>query len=158
VATITSPIPEAADAEAFSIGDLADELNITTRTIRYYEERGLISPGRTLGRQRVYTRRDRGHLKLILKHRDAGFSIEEMKELLDIYDAQPNRAGARRQMSRFRDILLNRLRDVDERIETLQALRGQLRDRLDYAERELGPRIGKAGRLESRDKAGDWYK
>lgn len=127
------------DAHLFSIGELAEELNISTRTIRYYEERGLISPGRTRGRQRVYTRRDRGHLKLILKHRDAGFSIEEMKALLDIYDAQPNRAGARRQMVRFRDILAERLREVDARIEALQALRGQLRERLDYAERELGP-------------------
>jgi DNA-binding transcriptional MerR regulator len=120
-----------------SIGELAEELNISTRTIRYYEERGLISPGRTQGRQRVYTRRDRGHLKLILKHRDAGFSIEEMKELLDLYDAQPNRAGAQRQMARFRDILAQRLREVDERIEALQALRAQLRERLDYAQGEL---------------------
>jgi DNA-binding transcriptional MerR regulator len=126
-----------AEADAFSIGDLASELNITTRTIRYYEERGLISPGRTQGRQRVYTRRDRGHLKLILRHREAGFSIEEMKELLDIYDAQPNRAGERRQMARFRDILLRRLREVDRRIAALQALRSQLQDRLDYAEHDL---------------------
>jgi DNA-binding transcriptional MerR regulator len=144
MATITAPIPVTTEADAFSIGDLAAELNITTRTIRYYEERGLISPGRTQGRQRVYTRRDRGHLKLILKHREAGFRIEEMKDLLDMYDAQPDRAGARRQMSRFRDILLKRLRDVDERIETLQALRSQLRDRLNYAERELGSTNGKS--------------
>lgn len=123
--------------EAFSIGELADELNITTRTIRYYEERGLISPARTEGRQRVYSRRDRGHLKLILKHRDAGFTIDEMKELLGLYDAQPNRAGARRQMVRFRDLVKERLHEVDARIETLEAMRDQLRKRLRYAEREL---------------------
>jgi len=123
--------------EAFSIGELAEELSITTRTIRYYEERGLISPARTEGRQRVYSRRDRGHLKLILKHRDAGFSIDEMKELLGIYDAQPNRAGARRQMTRFRDLVKTRLNEVDERIETLQVMRSALRKRLNYAEREL---------------------
>ncbi len=125
------------EKEAFSIGELANELNITTRTIRYYEERGLISPARTGGRQRAYTRRDRGHLKLILKHRDAGFSIEEMKELLGIYDAQPNRAGERRQMQRFRDLVQARLDEVDGRIETLRALRRELGKRLDYAEREL---------------------
>ena len=122
---------------AFSIGELAEALSITTRTIRYYEERGLISPARTEGRQRIYSRRDRGHLKLILKHRDAGFSINEMKELLGIYDAQPNRAGARRQMTRFHDLVKTRLDEVDERIETLQSMRSALRKRLSYARREL---------------------
>lgn len=125
------------EQEAFSIGELAEALSITTRTIRYYEERGLLSPARTQGRQRVYSRRDRGHLKLILKHRDAGFSIDEMKELLGLYDTQPNRAGARRQMKRFRDLVKARLDEVDERIETLQAMRSALRKRLSYAEREL---------------------
>jgi|GEM_PF-2432253 len=126
------------DTEAFSIGDLAGELSISTRTIRYYEERGLLAPGRTEGRQRTYTRRDRGHLKLILKHRSAGFSIDEMKELLSIYDAHPNATGARQQMTRFRDIVLKHMGEVDDRIETLQTLRAQLTDRLRFAEAELG--------------------
>ena len=59
-----------------TIGELAEELSVTTRTIRYYEERGMISPGRTEGGQRFYTRRERGRLKLILRGKAAGFAGE----------------------------------------------------------------------------------
>lgn len=125
------------DEATFSIGDLARELGVTTRTIRFYEERGLLQPARSSGRQRMYTRRDRGHLKLILQHREAGFTLEEMKELLELYDDQPGPEGTRRQMERFRDITANRLAVVDERIATLRELRRRLNERLAYAERSL---------------------
>ncbi len=125
------------DETTFSIGDLAQELGVTTRTIRFYEERGLLQPARSSGRQRMYTRRDRGHLKLILQHREAGFTLEEMKELLELYDDQPGPEGTRRQMERFRDITANRLAVVDERLATLRALRRRLNERLAYAERSL---------------------
>ena len=125
------------DETTFSIDDLARELGVTTRTIRFYEERGLLRPARSRGRQRVYTRRDRGHLKLILRHRDAGFTLEEMKELLALYDDQPGPEGTRRQLERFRAIAEARLTAVDERIATLRALRRQLKSRLSYADQAL---------------------
>lgn len=121
----------------FSIGDLARELGVTARTIRFYEERGLLSPARSSGRQRMYTRSDRGHLKLILQHRDAGFTLEEMKELLALYDDQPGPEGTRRQLERFRDITSERLKAVDERLATLRALRRRLTSRLTYADQSL---------------------
>jgi DNA-binding transcriptional MerR regulator len=129
-----------ADDATFSIGELAKELSISTRTIRFYEERGLLSPTRSNGRQRIYSRRERGHLKLILKHRNAGFTLEEMKELLAIYDTHPDAEGTQRQMMRFRDILTQHIHDVGEQIETLIALKERMQERLGYANRELKKR------------------
>jgi DNA-binding transcriptional MerR regulator len=125
------------DTETFTIGDLAQELGVTTRTIRFYEERGLIRPARSTGRQRVFSRRDRGHLKLILKHREAGFTLDEMKELLALYDEAPGRAGAQRQLRRFREILTRRLDDVEAKLGTLTVLRDRLRERIAYADGQL---------------------
>lgn len=131
-----------AEGATLSIGELAKELGVSTRTIRFYEERGLLNPTRSNGHQRIYTRRDRGHLKLILKHRDAGFTLDEMKELLTIYDAHPDAEGTERQMARFRDILTQHIADVGEQIETLIALRERMQERLAYANRELKKRGG----------------
>jgi len=130
------------DNAIVSIGELAQELGISTRTIRFYEERGLLNPTRSIGHQRIYTRRDRGHLKLILKHRDAGFTLEEMKELLAIYDTHPDAEGTQRQLARFSEILTRHIGDVDEQIETLMALKARMQERLAYANRELRKRKG----------------
>ncbi len=69
----------------FSISDLAREFGITPRTIRFYEDRGLISPQRE-GRTRVFTRRDRTRLKLALRGKRLGFSLAEIGTLIDMYD------------------------------------------------------------------------
>ncbi|NJM40044.1 MAG: MerR family transcriptional regulator [Anaerolineae bacterium] len=129
-----------AEGATFSIGELAKELGISTRTIRFYEERGLLNPTRSDGRHRIYTRRDRGHLKLIVKHRDAGFTLDEMKELLAIYDTHPDAEGTQRQLARFREILTRHIEDVDAQIETLLALKTRMQERLTYANRELRKR------------------
>ena len=78
-----------ADTEdLFSIGELAHQLGTTTRTIRYYEECGLISPQRTDGNQRRYTRKERGRLKLILRAKGS-FSLEEIRELFKDFSYNP---------------------------------------------------------------------
>ena len=69
----------------YSISDLARELNITTRTIRFYEEQGLLTPARK-GQERIYGSRERGTLKLILRGKRIGFSLAECKELIDMYE------------------------------------------------------------------------
>ncbi|MCK5933641.1 MAG: MerR family DNA-binding transcriptional regulator [Fulvimarina manganoxydans] len=74
--------------DLFTITELADELSITTRTIRFYEEQGLLSPGR-LGSTRVYTLRDRARLSLIMRGKRLGFSIRDIQEYLELYDADP---------------------------------------------------------------------
>jgi len=72
-------------AESFTISELASEFGLTPRTIRFYEDEGLISPGRS-GMNRVYSRRDRARLELICRGKRLGFSLAEVKEFLDLYN------------------------------------------------------------------------
>lgn len=69
----------------FSIGDLAREFDVTLRTLRFYEDKGLVSPRRE-GVNRLYSRRDRARLKLVLMGKRVGFSLTEIKGMLDLYD------------------------------------------------------------------------
>ena len=73
---------------AYMISALAQEFGITTRTIRFYESRGLIEPER-IGMQRRYSKRDRARLMLILRGRNLGFTVEDVSEYLALYDADP---------------------------------------------------------------------
>ncbi len=79
-------------AETYKIGDLSREFDVTTRTIRFYEDEGMLAPQRH-GRNRVYGPRDRVRLKLILRGKRLGFSLSEVRELLDLYDAPDGEAG-----------------------------------------------------------------
>jgi len=72
----------------YTIGELAEALALTTRAIRFYEAKGLIAPARR-GVARCYARRDRARLKLILRGKNLGFTLEEIAEYLKLYDADP---------------------------------------------------------------------
>lgn len=72
-----------------TVTELAADLGVTPRAIRFYEKKGLIAPQR-VGRTRVYARRDRARLTLILRGKRLGFSLRELKEWIDLYDADPN--------------------------------------------------------------------
>ena len=72
-------------SQTYSISDLARELDITTRAIRFYEEQGLLSPERR-GQERIYSPRDKVTLKLILRGKRIGFSLAECRELIELYD------------------------------------------------------------------------
>ena len=72
-------------AEVFSISELAREFDITTRTIRYYEDQGLLAPERR-GQKRVYNRADRTRLKLVLRGKRLGFPLEEIRCMIQLYD------------------------------------------------------------------------
>lgn len=83
----------------FSIGDLSKEFGITTRTIRHYEDIGLLSPRRE-GQSRLYSPADRTRLKLILRGKRLGFSLEESREIIEMYDpSQGNKAQLRKLIS-----------------------------------------------------------
>ena len=75
-----------AAATTLTIGELAREFDLTTRAIRFYEDCGLISPQR-VGRNRVYTARDRTRLKLTLRGKRLGLTLAEVKELVDMYES-----------------------------------------------------------------------
>ena len=76
--------------EKYTISELASELDISTATIRFYEEKGLISPQRTRGNQRFYTKKDRARLKLILRGKKFGASLNEIAEMIGLADSQIN--------------------------------------------------------------------
>ena len=79
-------------AETYGIAELAREFGVTARTIRHYEDEGLIAPLRD-GQRRVYRPRDRTRLRLILRGRRLGFALAEVREIVDLYDAAPGEAG-----------------------------------------------------------------
>ncbi len=121
-------------SETFSIGDLSREFEVTTRTIRHYEDLGLLAPSRD-GQNRIYSARDRVHLKLILRGRRLGFSLKEIGELLELYDA-PN--GEASQLKRFigkmrdrREALFEQREDIDRVLEELDDLERRCAEILD---------------------------
>ncbi len=95
--SIESPTDASALAvrETFTISDLAAEFDITTRTIRFYESRGLINPER-IGTTRRYSKRDRARLMIILRGRNLGFTVEDVGEYLALYDTDPGQLAQTR--------------------------------------------------------------
>lgn len=81
---INSP-PGEADEDLARIGEMAKTFGVTLRTLRFYEDKGLLHPKRD-GSTRLYTRRDRARLKLILLGRKVGFSLRDVKQMIDLYD------------------------------------------------------------------------
>lgn len=121
-------------AERYSMTQLAREFDLTSRAIRYYEQEGLIAPARR-GRTRVFSLRDRTRLRLIHRGRRLGFSIAEIREILDLYDG---RDGERGQLVHFlrkirerRASLEVQRRDIDAILEELDRLEAACMDRLE---------------------------
>ena len=107
----------------FSISELAREFGITTRTIRFYEEKGLISPMRE-GQKRLYTPTDRVRIKLILRGKRIGMTLLESAEVIDLYDPEHNNAGQLHTLintvTERRDQLRQQKKDIDEMLAELQ--------------------------------------
>jgi DNA-binding transcriptional MerR regulator len=127
---------------------LARELGITARTLRFYEDRGLISPQRA-GNARIYSARDRARMILILRGKRLGFSLREIKEYLDLYDT--DRSGAE-QLRALLAAVRKRLASLAEQRAALEQSVDELRDIESQAEAALlataAPRLlTKDGRL-----------
>ncbi|OUJ12580.1 MerR family DNA-binding transcriptional regulator [Acetobacter sp. DsW_063] len=76
----------------YSVSELSRELAITPRSMRFYEDKGLISPSR-VGTTRVYSIRDRARMKLIIRGKQLGFTLRDIKQYLDLYDADPKHSA-----------------------------------------------------------------
>jgi DNA-binding transcriptional MerR regulator len=107
----------------WTVGELAKELGVTPRTVRFYEDRGLMLPRRA-GTTRVYARRDRARLILILRGKQLGFSLREIKEFLDLYDADPAHAE---QLRLLLAKIRHRIAGLDEQRAALDETLAELR-------------------------------
>ncbi len=106
--------PEPENRDLFAIADLAGEFGISTRAIRFYESKGLLNPER-VGATRVFRRRDRARLILILRGKRLGFSLRDISDYLSLYDAQSQTAQV--------NLLLGK---VDERLALLERQKADL--------------------------------
>ena len=115
----------------FTITELANELGVTPRAIRFYESKGLLEPQR-VGANRAYSHRDRGRLQIILRGKRLGFSLASIKQYLDLYDAEPTHAtqlahllaGTRRRIAQ----LEQQRRDLEQTLAELRDIEGQTLD------------------------------
>lgn len=130
---MTTPLPD--NRDLFAIADLAKEFAISTRAIRFYEAKGLLSPER-VGATRVFRRRDRARLILILRGKRLGFSLRDISDYLSLYDA--NRS---QQVSLLTAKVDERLASLEAQLEDLQTTISELREIRKLAD----PRLDKVG-------------
>jgi len=120
--------------EPWTIAQVADEFDVTHRAVRHYEELGLISPERR-GTQRLFHRRDRTRLGLILRGKRLGFPLEEIRTIIDLYDAPRGRASQLEyvlaQIDERRADLERRRRDLDDALTELDRFEKTCRADLD---------------------------
>jgi len=120
-------------AELYSVTELAADLGITARALRFYEDKGLIEP-RRIGNTRVYTHRDRGRLILILRGKRLGFSLREIREWLELYEPGP---GQRQQMEALLAKADQRLAALEQQRQDIEATITELREIMGATKRWL---------------------
>ena len=120
--------------ETFSIRQMCDAFDVTPRTLRFYEAKELLAPQRQ-GHQRLYGYRERARLKLILRGKRFGFSLEDIRQLLDMYDHDEARREA--QLTRTHAIALDRLRQMQSQRAELDEAISELKDQLAQLEQRI---------------------
>ena len=121
------------DEDLARIGEIAAQFDVTLRTLRFYEDKGLLSP-RRVGASRFYGRRERARLKLILLGRDIGFSLEDIREMLDLYEPA---TGNKAQLSRVLEKADEQMRRLEQQRAALDEAMARLRDSAALARRQL---------------------
>lgn len=121
------------DDETMTIRQMSEAFGVTPRTLRFYEAKELLSPRRE-GRKRLFSRRDRARLKLILRGKRFGFSLEEIRQLLDLYHAGDQQLT---QLVRTRKIAGQRLSEMQARRDDLDVAIADLRGQIEWIDRVI---------------------
>ena len=119
--------------KTFSIGELCTEFDVTPRTLRFYEQRELLSPIRE-GQKRIFTARDRARLKLILRGKRFGFSLESIRQWLELYDLGDSQVTQLTTWVEHANMQMNTLREQRDELEDAM---NELQDLINYVERDL---------------------
>jgi DNA-binding transcriptional MerR regulator len=136
----SAALAAAASTRTFTITELSAEFDITPRAIRFYEDVGLLEPARD-GRNRVYTQRDRTRLKLTLRGKRLGLSLQEIKQLVDMYESPDD---THQQLQAFLAILRQHRSQLEQQLEDLQVTLAEIAQHEDRCLRMLD---GKSGEL-----------
>lgn len=111
----------------YKIRGLAEEFQVTTRTIRYYEELNLLTPKRSSGNQRIYTKKDHVRLRLILRGKRYGFTLEEIKEMIGLFEED---STGTKQLSRTILYGEKKIKEIECRMSELEQLKSEMTDML----------------------------
>ena len=119
--------------ETMTIREMCDAFGVTPRTLRFYESSELLFPIR-VGQKRLFTRRDRARLKLILRGKRFGFSLEEIRQLLELYNKGDQQLT---QLTSTYDIAVDRLADMERQRAELDNTIADLRDQIKWGEKMI---------------------
>lgn len=133
-------------ATTYSISDLAQEFDLTTRAIRFYEDMGLLQPARTGpgGRQRVYSARDRTRLRLTLRAKRLGLSLNEAKDIIEMYDSPLDTVP---QLQKFLQVMADHRRQLESQLREIEANLDELTEHEKEARALLAKHVRKPSKV-----------
>ena len=120
--------------DTYTISELASYFNVTTRTIRYYEELGLLTPERSKSGQRVFSKKEKTRLILIFRGKKYGFQLEEIKEMVELFDQDPSE---KRQLEKTIEYGEEKVEEVSNRIHELTEMRDEMQSLMEEFRQKL---------------------
>ncbi|MFC0525486.1 MerR family DNA-binding transcriptional regulator [Pontibacillus salicampi] len=118
----------------WSISELAEEFVISTRTIRYYEELGLLAPKRSNSGHRIYSKKERTRLMLIFRGKKYGFTLQEIREMVQLFDKDPSGVKQLEKTIEYGEV---KVREVSDRIQDLTDMKQEMEQVLDQLREKL---------------------